>query len=391
MPGAGNTHRIIMRILFLITKSEIGGAQKNVLLISRGLKKEGFDICVGSGEKGYLTDELGKSGINTVFFKNLKRTSNLFANCFFIFELRKFFKKENFDLVSFNSTNTLFGVLSMLCLKNKPKTVFTVHGSSFLSLGFKKSKILKMFFLLMMKFFLPFVDRVIFVSEYDKKLAEKYKLIKDGQGIVIHNGIENIDFFNKEAALKKLKEIKNFPNDKFVMGTITRLEYAKGNSILIDAVSRLSKEILDKCVCLIIGDGPDKENLKFQISNLKLQDKIFLLGDISDAKKYLKAFDIFIMTSRYEGMPYALLEAMSANLPIISSRVGGIPELLGDSGMMFEANNMDDFISNLTNLANNQFLRDELSKKTSLRIKNFFFPEKLKEMKNIFIFLVGSR
>ncbi|MEK7575524.1 MAG: glycosyltransferase [Patescibacteria group bacterium] len=380
-----------MRILFLITKSEIGGAQKNVLLISRGLKKEGFDICVGSGEKGYLTDELGKSGINTVFFKNLKRTSNLFANCFFIFELRKFFKKENFDLVSFNSTNTLFGVLSMLGLKNKPKTVFTVHGSSFLSLGFKKSKILKMFFLLMMKFFLPFVDRVIFVSEYDKKLAENYKLIKDGQGIVIHNGIENIDFFNKEEALKKLKEIKNFPNDKFVMGTITRLEYAKGNSILIDAVSRLSKEILDKCVCLIIGDGPDKENLKFQISNLKLQDKIFLLGDISDAKKYLKAFDIFIMTSRYEGMPYALLEAMSANLPIISSRVGGIPELLGDSGMMFEANNIDDFISNLTNLANNQFLRDELSKKTSLRIKNFFFPEKLKEMKNIFIFLVGSR
>ncbi|MEK7110850.1 MAG: glycosyltransferase, partial [Patescibacteria group bacterium] len=336
----------------------IGGAQKNVLLISRGLKKEGFDICVGSGEKGYLTDELGKSGINTVFFKNLKRTSNLFANCFFIFELRKFFKKENFDLVSFNSTNTLFGVLSMLGLKNKPKTVFTVHGSSFLSLGFKKSKILKMFFLLMMKFFLPFVDRVIFVSEYDKKLAENYKLIKDGQGIVIHNGIENIDFFNKEEALKKLKEIKNFPNDKFVMGTITRLEYAKGNSILIDAVSRLSKEILDKCVCLIIGDGPDKENLKFQISNLKLQDKIFLLGDISDAKKYLKAFDIFIMTSRYEGMPYALLEAMSANLPIISSRVGGIPELLGDSGMMFEANNIDDFISNLTNLIKDRLLRE---------------------------------
>ena len=391
MSGASNTHRIIMRVLFLITKGDLGGAQRSVFLLSQGLKKEGYNICVGSGEKGYLTDKLGKSGINIAFFKNLKRTSNLFANCFFVFELRKFLKKEKFEIISFNSTNTLFGILGLWGLKNKPKTVFTVHGSSFLSPGFKKSKILKLFFLLTMKFLLPFVDKIVFVSEYDKKLAEKYKLVKNDQGIVIYNGIEYIDFLNKEEAIKGLRKIKNFPNDKLIIGTITRLEYAKGNDILIGSINKLPREILDKCIFLIIGDGPDREALKLQITNYKLQNCIFLLGDILEASKYLKAFDIFIMASRYEGMPYALLEAMVANLPIIASNVGGIPELLGDSGMMFEANNMDDFISNLTNLIKDRLLREELSKKTSLQIKKFFFPEKLKEIKNLFISLGDSK
>jgi glycosyltransferase involved in cell wall biosynthesis len=374
-----------MKILFLITKSEIGGAQKNVFLLSQGLKKEGYNICIGSGEKGYLTDKLGKSGINTAFFKNLKRTSNLFANCFFVFELRKFLKKEKFEIISFNSTNTLFGILGLWGLKNKPKTVFTVHGSSFLSPGFKKSKILKLFFLLTMKFLLPFVDKIVFVSEYDKKLAEKYKLVKNGQGIVIYNGIEYIDFLNKEEAIKGLRKIKNFPNDKLIIGTITRLEYAKGNDILIGSINKLPRDILDKCVFLIIGGGMEEKNSSFLVTRYSLQNKIFLLGDILEASKYLKAFDIFIMASRYEGMPYALLEAMVANLPIIASNVGGIPELLGDSGMMFEANNINDLILKLVNLINNPLLREQLSKKSKNQIQKFSFSKTFQQTKNLFL------
>lgn len=325
------------------------------------------------------------------FFKNLKRTQNPFANIFFASELKRFLKKEKFDLIHFNSSNTLFGVLGIFCLKNKPKTVFTVHGSSFLSPGFKRSKISKLFFLLSMRLFMPLVDKIIFVSKYDRKLAEDYKLVRAGQGEVIYNGIGDINFFKKQEAINKLKEIKNFPDDKIIIGTISRLEYAKGIDILIEIINNLPKENLDKCAFLIIGDGPERKNYELLITNYKLQNNIFLLGDIPEAVKYLKTFDIFVMTSRYEGAPYALLEAMSVGLPIVATSVGGVSELLGDAGILIKPGDIENFTSNVSDLSGDFQKREKLSKMAVERINNFSFSKNLQETKNVFMSLCGLK
>ena len=147
-----------------------------------------------------------------------------------------------------------------------------------------------------------------------------------------------------------MRKKKEFPADKIIVGTITRLEYAKNNEFLIEGFSRLPKEILEKTICLIIGSGPEEKNLKFKIKNLKLDNKVIFLGDIPEAAKYHKAFDIFVMTSRYEGLPYALLEAMSAGLKIIATRVGGITEVLEEKGILIESDNVNELANNLTRL-----------------------------------------
>jgi len=338
------------RILFLVTSGDIGGAQRNVLFAAQKSKKEGFGVSVGTGSQGFLTGELAKKGIPVVFFKNLKRSLNPIFTILFILELRRFLKKENIDIIKFNSSNTLFGVLGLLGLKQKPKTIFTVHGWSYLSPGFKKSRIIKVIVWLSMKVLLHFVDEIIFVCNYDKELAEKIGLIKKNQGRIVYNEVEKINFLGKEEAINELRKIKEFPADKIIVGTITRLEYAKNNEFLIEGFSRLPKEILEKAICLIIGSGPDKDEIALLVTRYGLQENVFLLGDIPDASKYLKAFDIFVITSRYEGLPYALLEAMAAELSIIATRVGGIPEALEGKGTLIEPDNVDELVINLTRL-----------------------------------------
>jgi len=338
------------KVLFLITHSDIGGAQKHVLFSAQKFKKEGTEVIVGTGNKGFLTEELEKIGIPIIIFKNLKRSFNPVLSFVFAWRLRKFLNKVKINIINFNGSNALFGALGLLFLKDKPKTVFTIHGWSYLSPGFKKSKIIKIIYWLAIKILLPFIDEVVFVCNYDKELAKKLGLIKKNQGKVVYNEIEKIDFLEKNEAINELRKKKEFPADKIIVGTITRLEYAKNNEFLIEGFSRLPKEILEKTICLIIGSGPEEKNLKFKIKNLKLDNKVIFLGDIPEAAKYLKAFDIFVMTSRYEGLPYALLEAMSAGLKIIATRVGGITEVLEEKGILIESDNVNELANNLTRL-----------------------------------------
>jgi glycosyltransferase involved in cell wall biosynthesis len=336
------------RILFLVTSGNIGGAQRRVLLSAQKSKRDDFEVFVGGGSRGWLSEELKKKEIPFLVFKNLKRSFNPFSALLFALELRKFLKKEKIDVINFNSSNTLFGVLGLIGLKKKPKTIFTVHGWTYLSPGFKKSRIIKNIVWLSMKVLLPFVDEIIFVCNYDKELAKNFGLIRENQARIIYNKINEIDFLSKEEALRELKKRKDFPDNKIIVGTITRLEYAKNNEFLIEGFSKLSQDILEKTICLIIGNGPEENNLKFKIKNLKLEDKVFLLGDIPEAAKYLKAFDIFVITSRYEGLPYALLEAMAAELPIIATHVGGTPEILEGKGILIEPDNINDLTTNLS-------------------------------------------
>ena len=135
---------------------------------------------------------------------------------------------------------------------------------------------------------------------------------------------------------------------KSLIGTISELHKNKGLDFLISACADLPENVS----VYIIGDGEEKENLVKQIEKLGLQKKVFLLGRIENARKYLKAFDIFTLTSRTEALPYAFLEAGLAGLPVVTSRVGGIPEIVENekNGILVEVGNVAEIAKSLKNL-----------------------------------------
>ena len=99
---------------------------------------------------------------------------------------------------------------------------------------------------------------------------------------------------------------------------------------MIESAGELLKQ-KDDIIFVVLGDGPEKENLKKQIKKLNIEKEFLLLGAKKDAFLYMKAFDIFVLPSQKEGFPYTLLEAGLAKLPVITTNVGGIPDLINET------------------------------------------------------------
>jgi len=330
-----------MKVLIVITHGNMGGATNFVFYLAKGLKDKDINVKVGFSEGEYLKEKLEKEKIEFVNFKWLKRTHNPFSNLFFIFETKKFLDKEKFNVCHFNSTNALFGAISAKISKSKPKTIFTIHGLSILDSNYKKNFWLKPIYWLIFKFLLSFVDAPVFVSKKNLEDAKKLKLVKDG--VVIYNGIPEPKFLEREIARKFFEEkIKIDLKDKFLIGSIGRLDYQKNYEFFIKIFPEILK-IKPETIAIIVGEGPERKELENLIKKTNLKEKIFLIGELKDASKYIKAFDLFVLPSRYEGLSITLIEALFAKISILASDVGGNKEIVGED-FVFKLDNKTDFL-----------------------------------------------
>jgi glycosyltransferase involved in cell wall biosynthesis len=176
----------------------------------------------------------------------------------------------------------------------------------------------------------------------------------------------------------------NLPTDKKIVGTIANFYKTKGIDVLIEAVNTQPKSTLEKTLFVIIGDGTEFKNLKLKIKNLKLENNIRLMGKIDNASIYLKAFDVFVLPSRKEGFPFAILEAMQASLPIIAADVGGNKEALGDTGILVPSENPDALSRVINTVLRDSNTVRSISGKTFERSKLFTEEKMLEETKNVY-------
>ncbi|MEA2065382.1 MAG: glycosyltransferase, partial [Patescibacteria group bacterium] len=360
------------KILIIVTKGDIGGAQVSVLNLARELKNRGFDICVGFGKGDFLKNELKKENIKFVRFQNLKRTRNFLANVFFIFEIRKFLSKYNFDIVHFNSSNALFGAIGAKFLQFKPKTIFTFHGLSVLDGNYQTNKALKLVYCWFFRIFLIFIDRPVFVSQKNLDVALKIKLVEKGN--LIYNGLNFTEqnFYSAEEAREYFqKRARINLQNKFIIGSIGRLSYAKNYEFLISTFPEILK-IRKDAICLIIGEGNERKKYENLIRKLNLKEKVFLIGETKNAYQYLKLFNLFVLPSRYEGLPIVLIEALFATIPILASDVGGNSEILNNSKyQLYRLNDKNDFLNKFKNIANNKNICGKIANNNKIMSNKF--------------------
>jgi glycosyltransferase involved in cell wall biosynthesis len=245
----------------------------------------------------------------------------------------------------------------------------------------------KIFYKYAEKFTAGFKDKLICVSDYDKQIAIKEKICPTFKLTTIHNGIKNIEFLPKKEAIEKLnKYSKSDISSPIIAGTIANLYKTKDLKNLIEAIHILLT--LDfKLSTIIIGSGPEQNELIGLIKKYKLNKKVYLLGSIKNASRYLKAFDIYVCSSVKEGFPYSILEAMQAEVPIITTNVGGIPEMIknNQSGLLINAKDPEIMAEKIKLLINNKNLRNKLSKNAKEEVmKNFNLNNFLNKTKNIY-------
>jgi glycosyltransferase involved in cell wall biosynthesis len=396
------------KILYIITQSEFGGAQRYVFDLATSLNDE-FEITVAAGcnLNGELFQKLNDlkrsdlSKIKTVYLKHLKRSINPWHDILAFFEIRRLIKKEKPSIVHLNSTKA--GIIGSLTARNCFMSrvpccvIYTAHGWVFNEpLGRYKRKI----YLWLEKFTAKYKDKIICVSEYDRKIAIKLGLPAK-KIITIYNGIdaEKLEFLSKEDARQELfnllaESIKPSASQllnrqtTIITGTIANLYKTKGIEYLIKAADILyNSYFIRHTAFIVIGDGGEKEKLKALIQRHNIQNNFFLAGSIPEARKYIKAFDVFVLPSVKEGLPYAILEAMAAGTPVVATKTGGIPEIIRhfETGLLAETGSPDDLAKKISEFLTQPRFGKIMAQGGLLRLKeNFSLHEMIEQTKKAY-------
>ncbi len=363
-----------MKILHVITKSDLGGAQVFVLNLARAFKDGGHTIKVAAGDGDYLFNELEKIGIEYFYLNSLKRDFSFLNAIKFVFELRKLLKKEKFDIVHLNSSNTLIGAFTKYLINSNPKYVFTFHGLSFIDSNFKTNVWLKALSHYYFKIFLASVDKTVFECKLNHDEILKRNIVKKGN--IIYNGIDvnYLNYLSKEKVREYFSSICNADlSNSFLIGSTGRLAYQKNYEFLIDSFFK-AKQLISNAKLIIIGDGPLQKFHFSHIKKLGLERDVFLVGMQKDSFQYMKGFDVFTLTSRYEGVSISLIEAVFAEIAILATNVGGNPEVVGnDEKQLFNLNDQDDYLNKLLYIKGN---RDKIVQHNS-KLKSFFTLENM--------------
>lgn len=314
------------KLFICITKSNWGGAQKYVFDIATNTPRDQFDTTVLLGEGGELKTKLEEAGVKIILLKNAQRDINLLREFELGLELTKIFKKEKPDIVHLNSSKMGLGALAARIAGIK-KIIFTAHGWAFNEeRGLLSRTIIKVIHI----FTVILCHKTIAVSEITKK---QIGFPFNKKIVVIKNGLRETVLKEKESAREILsaKILQKNPkacrllsrNPKWI-GTVSELHTNKGLLYAINAISKINSSV----IYIIIGEGEKRKELEEQAIKLGIYDRVFLIGHVDLASTYLKAFDVFVLSSITEALPYVLLEAGYASLPVVASNVGGIPEII---------------------------------------------------------------
>lgn len=279
-------------------------------------------VCFLSG------DPDGKNRLETIAHKVIylrSRTGSMrWYNLPLILRLKRIIDEEQVQVVNCQQhRSTPLGVMAGLLAKSKPVIVSTLHG-----LGTARSWQRKLLnWLLYRRLF-----RIVGISEGVSQdiLADNWGL-RPEKVTTIQNGLTYDPFIvdiDQEAAKA---EILPGMQDRFWFGTAGRLSEVKNYQTMIEAFAEAAAALPDS-ILVIAGQGELEAALKEVTRTLGLEGRVFFLGFRRDIPRLLQSLDVFLLPSLREGLPLALLEAMASARPAVASRVGGIPEVVGDSG-----------------------------------------------------------
>jgi len=366
----------------LVTRGTIGGAQTSVFALALALRARGEDVVVafgmprpsGAGENDFLKEECEKNDIPYHRLPSLRRSFNPILNGMFIWEAKQLIDQNHYAVVHVNSSNALFAGIAAIISRTKPKVIFTFHGLSFFDKGADVPALVRLTVALAYRALLLFVDVVVFVSKKNYAAARARGLVRTGTGTVIHNGIapETLAFVERGVARRELERITQYElKDSFLIGSIGRLDMAKNYEFLVEQMADIAVKH-PHVRALIIGDGPERQKMEHLIKKHGLGKNVILAGEIPHAARYLKAFDVFILPSRYEGFSISILEALFASIPILASDVGGAKEQLSHAPFQaYPPSNAKAFCERMERLIENPSVCKELAEANRARSGDF--------------------
>jgi len=339
-----------INILHLYQNSKIGGVQQQIFSLIKSYNKDLFNpifCCLGNKEK--IAEKLEKNGIEVI---TLNRTNYNRLSFKIIKDLYKIIKEKNIHILrTHRYRSNLYGRIAGW-LAGVPVIISSVHDN------YRSDK--KIERKLMNKILSIITDKIVAVSESIKNDIIRYDKINPSKIEVINNGVDTLIFRPQSKDYELLKSL-GINNDDIVIGFVGRIVPAKGLEYLLEAFSYLKKEI-NNIKLLIVGDGAILKDLKNYSIELGISKYSIFTGERQDIQKILSCIDIFVMPSIAEGLPNALLEAMSSGKTVVTTKVGGIPEIIKDrfNGLIIPDKNSEMLAKAIKELITDKDLSEKL-------------------------------
>ncbi len=319
-------HRI--KILHIITRLIRGGADENTILNIRGLEQDKFevDLIVGGESDPAILAQL--AGIKCTVISSLKRNIFPWWDVIALLKLAYFIKKGRYQIVHTHTAKAGFLGRIAAKLSGTPIIVHTLHGTTFHD---SINPVAKKIYIALERFVAYFTDKFLTVGDdlknkyLDKKIGhlDQHTTICSGFDIAAFVETGRLTDAIRHQELNKI----GISEDNIVIGTVSRLEPRKGHVYLFQAAKRIIDQF-PHAKFLIVGEGYYRTKLEQQVEQLSLSDSIKFIGYRADIAKIISIFDVFLLTSLWEGLPRVLVQAAMLGKPIVTFDVEGAREVV---------------------------------------------------------------
>jgi glycosyltransferase involved in cell wall biosynthesis len=342
-------------LLFVITKTDLGGAQKNVLDLIHSFYLE-YNVHLACGELGPLTEDIKELGIPVHVLPRLKRSIQGIDDLICVQQFVALIRKVNPSIIHAHSSKA--GVVARLAgwICHVP-TVFTAHGWGF-SPGTPKLR--GTIALIIEKLLAPISTRIICVAESDRQLALRQGVGNPKVLTTIRYGIPSSSVCVAEPSTHPVRLIM-----------VARFNEQKDQVTLLMALSKLSHSSIHLD---LVGSGVSLEPCEALAQSLGIETQVSFLGDRRDVPQLLSRSQIFVLSTHYEGLPISILEAMRTGLPVIASEVNGIPEevIHGKTGLLVPPRDATALANAIDTLIQSPALRQQMGQAGRERFEQEF-------------------
>jgi glycosyltransferase involved in cell wall biosynthesis len=325
-----------IRVVHVITRLIVGGAQENTLLSCARIDRDRFPstIVVGpqTGSEGALFDEARAESVPVVIEPTLVRELHPLYDPIVVARLVAHFRRLRADIVHTHTAKA--GIVGRIAarLAGVRHVVHTVHGWPFSS---HRSGPARTFYVWADRVCAPLTDKMVVVADQDRREGLAYGIGRPDQYMLVRSGIEIERYAAGRLTREATRHALGFGADDFVFGYVGRLSPQKSPLDLVAAFAPVARAH-PQARLLVVGDGPLRADFEAALERLGVRERVLLLGVRRDVPALLGACDAFVLSSIYEGLPRVVPQAMALALPVVATACNGTPEAVweGETGFL---------------------------------------------------------
>jgi glycosyltransferase involved in cell wall biosynthesis len=342
-----------MRILEAIYSNTLGGSEMLALALAKEFARRGHEcdiLTVYTGDGSFNAD-LRSSELRV--FEARYHGRSLTKRILVPIELYRLFRKAKYDVIHCHHMAVFFHCLKPARIARVPRVVVTEHAHQYLR---RRPRVLER-----ARRRGPKADCVTVIHQELRDFFAKEVGISDGKLRLIANGVDTEKYCPGDAPAAIL-DLRTRFGWTHVVGCVSRMHPDKDLLTLIRAFAEMDEIDGVRSGLVVVGDGDERKAIEELISRFELEDRVYLSGVQTDIDAWLKLFDVFALSSKREGVPLAILEAQSTGIPVIATKVGGLPDVVDDSvGLLVEPQNPKQLADALRRLLSDDDLRRRMS------------------------------